>query len=78
LADLPKIIGPSLFSCMTTFVVPLLMMSPFVALVVAAGICPLPDWSTFVAEWSDNLAGPVPGDRIEGHSIGLVLEVPTH
>jgi hypothetical protein len=29
------------------------------------------------AEWSDNLAGPVPGDRIEGHSIGLVLEVPT-
>jgi hypothetical protein len=36
------------------------------------------DWSTFVAEWSGNLAGPVPGDRIEGHQIGLVLEVPTY
>jgi hypothetical protein len=27
LADLPKIIDPSLFSCMTTFVVPILIMN---------------------------------------------------
>jgi hypothetical protein len=40
LANLPKIIGPSLFSCITTFVVPILMMSLFVVLLVAAGICP--------------------------------------
>jgi hypothetical protein len=39
LDDLPKIIGPSLFSCMTTYVVPILMMSPFVALLVDVGIC---------------------------------------
>jgi hypothetical protein len=41
---------------------------------------PLLDWSAFAAEWSGNLAGPGPGhgDRIEGHSIGLVLEVPTY
>jgi hypothetical protein len=38
---------------------------------------PLSDWSAFAAEWSGNLVGPMPGDRIEGHSIGLVLEVPT-
>jgi hypothetical protein len=47
LADLPKIIDPSLFPCMTTSVVPILMMSPFVVLLVAVGICPLPDWSAF-------------------------------
>jgi hypothetical protein len=29
LADLPKIIGPSLFPCMTTYAMPILMMSPF-------------------------------------------------
>jgi hypothetical protein len=75
LADLPKMIGPSLFPCMTTFVVPILMMAPFVILLVVVGICPLPDWSAFAAKWSNNLVGPVPG--IEGHSIGLVLEVPT-
>jgi hypothetical protein len=40
LADLPKIIDPSIFSCMTTSVVPNLMMSPFVILLVAAGTCP--------------------------------------
>jgi hypothetical protein len=38
---------------------------------------PLLDWSAFAAEWSNNLAGLVPGDRIEWRSIGLVLEVPT-
>jgi hypothetical protein len=65
LADLPKIIGPSLFSCMRTSVVPILMMSPFVILLVAVGICPLPDWSAFTAEWSGNLARPVHGDLIE-------------
>jgi hypothetical protein len=31
----------------------------------------------FVAEQSGNLAGPVPGDRIEVHSISLALGVPT-
>jgi hypothetical protein len=50
LGDLPKIIGPSLFPCMTTSVVPILMMSPFVVLLVAVDICPLPDWSTFKVE----------------------------
>jgi hypothetical protein len=40
LADSPKIIGPSLFSCMTTYVVPILMMSFFVVLSNAVGICP--------------------------------------
>jgi hypothetical protein len=39
LADSPKIIGPSLFSCTTTSVVPILMMSFFVVLSVAIGIC---------------------------------------
>jgi hypothetical protein len=43
LADSPKIIGPSLFSCATTFVVPILMMSPFVVLLEAVAICSLPD-----------------------------------
>jgi hypothetical protein len=78
LADSPKIIGPSLFSCMMTSAVPILMISFFVVLLVAAGICPLPDWSAFEAEYSDNLVGPVSGDRIERRSIGLVLEVPTY
>jgi hypothetical protein len=40
LADSPKIIGPSL-SCMMTSAVPILMISFFVVLSVAAGICPL-------------------------------------
>jgi hypothetical protein len=40
LADSPKTIGPSLSFCMTTSVVPILMMSFFVVLSVAAGICP--------------------------------------
>jgi hypothetical protein len=40
LADSPKIIGHSLSFCMTTSVVPILMMSFFVILSVAAGICP--------------------------------------
>jgi hypothetical protein len=41
LADSPKIIGPSLFSCTTTFDVPILMTSPFVVLleVGLAGLC---------------------------------------
>jgi hypothetical protein len=40
LADSQKIIGPSLFSCMTTSAIPILMMSFFVFLSVAVGICP--------------------------------------
>jgi ABC-type methionine transport system permease subunit len=43
LDDSPKIIGPSLFSCMTTSVVPILMTSPFVVLLEAIAIYPLPD-----------------------------------
>jgi hypothetical protein len=78
LADLPKIIGPSLFPCLTISVVPILMMSFFVVLLVVVGLCPLPDWSAFADVWFDNLAGSVPGDRIEWRSIGLVLEVPTY
>jgi hypothetical protein len=50
LADSPKIIGPSLFSCTTTSAIPILMMSFFVILSVAVGICPLPDWSSFAAD----------------------------
>jgi hypothetical protein len=40
LVDSPKIIGPLLSSCMTTSAIPILMMSFFVVLSVAAGICP--------------------------------------
>jgi hypothetical protein len=40
LADSPKIISPLLSSCMTTSAVPILMISFFVVLSVAAGICP--------------------------------------
>jgi hypothetical protein len=40
LADSPKIIGPSLSSYMMTSAVPILMISFFVVLSVAAGICP--------------------------------------
>jgi hypothetical protein len=40
LADSPKIIGPSLSFCMTTSIVPILIMSFFVVLSVAASICP--------------------------------------
>jgi hypothetical protein len=43
LADSPKIIGPSLFCCTTTSVVPILMMSPFIVLLEAVVVCPLPD-----------------------------------
>jgi hypothetical protein len=39
---------------------------------------PLPDSSAFEAEYSDTLVGPVPDDRIERRSIGLVLEVSTY
>jgi hypothetical protein len=40
LADSPKIIGPSLSSCMATSVVPILIMSFFVVLSVVVDICP--------------------------------------
>jgi hypothetical protein len=53
LADLPKIIDPSLFSYMMTSIVPILMMSPFVvplAAIYISSLCPLPDWSAFLAE----------------------------
>jgi hypothetical protein len=52
-------------------------MSLFVVLLVVVGICPLLNWSSFVAEWSSNLVGLVPDHRIEWRSIDLVLEVPT-
>jgi hypothetical protein len=38
---------------------------------------PLSDWLVFVVEYSGNLAGLMPGNRIEVHSIGLALGVPT-
>jgi hypothetical protein len=77
LADSPKIIVPSLFLFTITSVIPIFMTSPSIVLLEAVDICPLPDWLAFVAEWSSNLVGHVPDERIEGHSIGLVLEVPT-
>jgi hypothetical protein len=40
LADSPKLISPLLSSCMMTSIVPILMISFFVVLSVAAGICP--------------------------------------
>jgi ABC-type methionine transport system permease subunit len=43
LVDSPKIIAHSLFSCMTTSSVPILMTIPFVVLLEAVAICPLPD-----------------------------------
>jgi hypothetical protein len=33
----------------------------------------LSDWSAFVAEYSNSLAGPMSDDQIEEDSIGLVL-----
>jgi hypothetical protein len=40
LADLPKIIGPSLFCCTMTSVVPISMMSPFIVLLEVVAIYP--------------------------------------
>jgi hypothetical protein len=77
LADLPTNHWPFIISCMTIFAIPILMISLFVVLLVAVGICPLIDWSAFAVEWSGNLAGTMPADWIEGRSIGLVREVPT-
>jgi hypothetical protein len=65
LADSPKIIGPSFSFCTTTFAMPILIMSFFVILLVIVDICPVLDWSAFATEWSGNLAGFVPSDRIE-------------
>jgi hypothetical protein len=75
LADSPKIIGPSLFSCMMTSAVPILMMSFFVVLSVAVGIFRTAGLVSLCAEQSSNLAELVHGDRIEWRSIGPVLEV---
>jgi hypothetical protein len=54
------------------------MTSPFIVLLEVVDICPLPGQSAFGAEWSGNFARPMPGDRIEWHLLGLVLEVPTY
>jgi hypothetical protein len=43
LADLPKMIGPSLFCCTMTSIVPISMKSPFIVLLEAVAIYPLPD-----------------------------------
>jgi hypothetical protein len=48
------------------------MTSPSAILLEAIDICPPAGWVGLC-----NLVGPVPGDRIEGHSIGLVREVST-
>lgn len=59
-----------------TSIVPILMISPVVALLACLGLVddfsathvgvfslyPLPDWSVFVAKDSDSLARSVPGD----------------
>jgi hypothetical protein len=50
LADSPKIIGPSLSFCMTTSVVPILMMSFLSFFQLLQAYAPLPDWSAFEAE----------------------------
>jgi hypothetical protein len=81
LVDLPKIISPSLFPCMTISVMPILMISPFIfllALVDNFSPCPLLDCSAFVVESFGILAGPVPGDQFETNSIGLALVTPTY
>jgi hypothetical protein len=51
-----------LFLFTTTSDVPILMSSPSIVLLEAVDICPLPDWSAFAAEWSVNLARPMPGN----------------
>jgi hypothetical protein len=43
LADLPKIIGPSLFCCTMTSVVPISVTSHFIVLLEAVAIYPLLD-----------------------------------
>jgi hypothetical protein len=50
LADSPKIIGPSLFSCMMTSAVPILMMSFLLFFRSLQVYALLPDWSAFEAE----------------------------
>jgi hypothetical protein len=40
LADSPKVIGPSLFCCTTTSVIPILVASPFIVLLEVVVICP--------------------------------------
>jgi preprotein translocase subunit SecE len=53
LADLPKIISPSLFPYMTTIVVLILVISLFVILLVhvdISSLCPLSDWSALATE----------------------------
>jgi hypothetical protein len=53
LANLPKIIGPSLFPYMTTSVVPILTISLFVVLLALMDIlspCPLLDCSAFATK----------------------------
>jgi hypothetical protein len=77
LADSQKIISPSLSFCMNDIRCTYFDDILFVVLSVAAGICPLPNWSAFEAELSGNLVGPVSGDRIEWRPIGLVLVVLT-
>jgi hypothetical protein len=81
LVDLPKIIDPSLFPCMTTSIVTILMISPFVVHLVFVNTFspgPLLDWSTFVAEYSGILARPMLGGQIEANSIDLALVAPTY
>jgi hypothetical protein len=62
---------------MTTYVVSILMMSSYVILLAIVDICPRARLVGLCGRVVGNLVGPVTDDRIEGHSIGLVLEVPT-
>jgi hypothetical protein len=75
-----KIIDRSLLPCMTTSVATILTTFPFVVLLTLVStivdnfsLCPLSDWSVFVAEHSNNLVGPVSADWIKEGSIGLIL-----
>jgi hypothetical protein len=75
LADLPKIIDPSLLPCMKTSVVPILMASPVVVLLTLVAtivdifsLRPLPGGQVF-----DNLAKSMFDDKIKEDSISFVL-----
>jgi hypothetical protein len=50
LAYSPKIIGPSLSFCITTSVVPILIMSFLSFFQLPQAYAPLPDWSALEAE----------------------------
>lgn len=52
-----------------------LVVGPSAIDVGVFSLCPLPDWSAFVAEDSSSFAGTVYDNRVEEHPIGLALVV---